>query len=223
MLIEIPKVLSAETLAAVQSVLSRAEFVEGRLSAGKLAQRVKHNQEMAAEDADLESLVRAVMVPLTQHPVFQAAALPHHISRPFFARYTTGMYYGNHVDDPVMGSGARYRSDLAVTVFLADPATYQGGELVIRTPFGEQTVKSAAGHAVVYPASSLHRVAEVTAGERLVAVAWVQSLVRDPAQRELLYELSVAKESLMQVYPDAEVTASLNRTYSNLVRMWAEV
>ena len=133
------------------------------------------------------------------------------------------MSYGDHVDDPVMGQGELYRSDLSVTVFLSDPGDYDGGELVIETAFGEQRVKLAAGDAVLYPSSSVHRVAEVTRGERLVAVSWIQSLVRDPDKRALLHELNQARETLLRKQPDAAETRQVNHSYINLVRMWSEI
>jgi PKHD-type hydroxylase len=163
------------------------------------------------------------MLPLTRHPVFQAAVLPHKVATPFYARYSPGMGYGDHVDDPVMGPGPRYRSDVALTVFLNEPDSYAGGELTIRTSFGAHSVKYAAGDAVLYPASSVHRVAPVTAGERLVAVLWAQSLVRDPARRELLYELGQAREALLREQPEADETRRVDYAYVNLLRMWAEV
>jgi PKHD-type hydroxylase len=133
------------------------------------------------------------------------------------------MSYGTHVDDPVMGQGELYRSDLSVTVFLVNPDSYDGGELCIQTDFGEQQVKLTAGDAVLYPSSSIHRVAEVTRGERLVAVSWIQSLVRAPEQRALLHELNLAREALLQERPDAPETEQVNHSYINLVRMWSEV
>jgi PKHD-type hydroxylase len=133
------------------------------------------------------------------------------------------MSYGEHVDDPVMGEGALYRSDVSVTIFLNDPAEYDGGELIITTAFGEQPVKLAAGDAVLYPSSSVHRVAEITRGERLVAVSWIQSMVRNPEQRALLHELNQARETLLSEQPDSEETRRVNQSYINLVRMWSEV
>jgi PKHD-type hydroxylase len=155
--------------------------------------------------------------------MYRSAALPLHVATPFYARYTTGMAYGAHIDDPVMGEGDRYRSDVSITVFLNPPEAYDGGELVIATSFGEREVKLPAGHAVLYPSSSRHRVAEVTRGERLVAVTWVQSLVRDPARRELLHELNRARERLLRHSPDAPETAQVDSAYVNLVRMWSEL
>ena len=134
------------------------------------------------------------------------------------------MRYGDHVDDPIMGTGeGLYRTDIAITIFLNDPANYDGGELVVNTAFGEQKVKLPAGDAVMYPASSLHCVAEVTRGERLVAVTWVQSLVRDPAKRELLYDFNQVRERLLNEMPDHPDTVRINTVYVNLFRMWGEL
>jgi len=128
------------------------------------------------------------------------------------------------VDDPVMGAdGTLYRSDVSITVFISDPAEYDGGELVINTPFGEQQVKLPAGDAVMYPSSTLHRVAEVARGERLVAVTWLQSLVRDPARRELLHELNSVRERMLANTPETEDAKLINKTYVNLVRMWGDL
>lgn len=225
MMLAIPEVLTDAQLERVTGLLAEAEFVDGRLSAGSRAGAVKQNEELAPGDAGSDLLNEVVAGSLFRHPTFQSAVLPSRLSGAYFARYTPGMAYGDHIDDPVMGQatgGGRYRSDVAITVFLSDPDAYDGGELQVRTSFGEQAVKLAAGSAITYPASSLHRVREVTRGERLVAVLWAQSLVRDPARRELLYELDVARQALMRVTPKAEVTETVDRVYGNLVRMWAE-
>jgi PKHD-type hydroxylase len=225
MLLVIPDVLSQTKLNEINLILEQATFVDGRLSAGGHAARVKHNQELPPQAEQLQRLNQLVMNTLVQHPQFQQAALPHRIASPFYARYTQGQTYGDHIDDPVMGPapGQRYRSDISCTVFLNPPQAYDGGELVIRTTFGTQTIKLPAGHAVIYPSSSLHQVSEVNQGERLVAVTWIQSLIRDPAKRELLYELSQARDSLMQSQPDAQVTNQVDHSYVNLVRMWTEI
>jgi len=225
MLLVIPDILSQTKLREIQSILASASFVDGRLSAGGHAVRVKHNQELPPQAEQQQRLNQLVMNTLVQHPQFQQAALPHRIASPFYARYTPGQAYGDHIDDPIMGPSPaqRYRSDISCTVFLNSPEDYGGGELLIRTTFGSQTIKLPAGHAVLYPSSSLHQVSEVTHGERLVAVTWVQSMVRDPARRELLYELSLARDSLMQAQPDALVTDQVDHSYVNLVRMWSEI
>jgi PKHD-type hydroxylase len=223
MLLELRDVLTTEQVSVARHLLSAATFVDGRLSAGLAAGRVKRNEEADAATFDPKALNNLVMGSLVRHPVYLNGALPHRVAAPYYARYTPGMHYGDHVDDPVMGPGPRYRCDIAITLFLSEPDAYDGGELVVRTSFGEQRVKLAAGHAIMYPASSLHRVAEVTRGERMVAVTWVQSLVKDPARRELLYELNLAREKLLKTAPDAEETARVDLAYVNLVRMWAEI
>lgn len=224
MLLEIPALLSAQKLQEIQHLLSKAQFVDGKLSAGSAAVRVKHNQELPGNASELQRLNQLVMNPLVQHPVFQAAALPHRIASPFYARYENGQAYGDHIDDPVMGPpGQRYRSDVSLTVFLNPPQEYDGGELIIRTSFGTQSVKLPAGHAILYPSSSLHQVSAVTRGARLVAVTWVQSLIREPAKRELLYELHQARDVLMREQPDDAVTRQVDHSYVNLVRMWSEI
>jgi PKHD-type hydroxylase len=197
--------------------------VDGKLSAGMAAQRVKNNTEMAADESRLEGLNALVMGALVRHPLYQHAALPHRVATPFYARYAPGRSYGDHVDDPVMGSEHRYRSDVSITIFLSAPEDYAGGELIIETSFGNQKVKSPAGDAVLYPSSSRHRVAEVTGGERLVAVTWAQSLVRDAARRELLFELGQARDRLLARSPDAAETRQVDKSYVNLLRMWAEL
>lgn len=223
MLIEIPGLLNTAQLEKIHELLDRARFVDGRLSAGMAASRVKSNEELASEPELLQRLYRIVMASVGHSAVFRSAVLPARVADFIFARYRPGMRYGDHVDDPIMGQGPRFRSDVSMTVFLDPPERYDGGELVIRTPFGDQRVKLPAGHAVVYPSASVHRVAEVTRGERLVALTWIQSLVRDAAQRELLYELDQAREQLLKTDPDGDVTRHVDRSYVNLLRMWAEV
>ena len=223
MLIHIAHLISKQRLERAQALLSEARFVDGKLSAGLAAQRVKNNEEAALNQAHIEELNNIVMGNLVRHPIYKNAALPLRIAVPFYARYLPGMHYGDHVDDPVMGTEGRYRSDISITVFLNDPQRYEGGELVIRSTFGEHRIKYEAGDAVMYPSSSRHRVNVVTRGERLVAVTWVQSLVRDPMKREILYELSRAREKMLHSAPDATETSHVDTAYVNLVRMWAEL
>lgn len=224
MLLAIPRVLEADELALARSWLADARFVDGRLSAGSAARRVKSNQEIEVAAPVREQLDRLVMGNLVRHPVYRGGALPLHAASPLYARYGPGMSYGDHLDDPIMGAdGVMYRSDVAVTIFLSAPDEYDGGELVIRMPSGEQVVKLPAGDAVLYPAGTLHHVEPVARGERLVAVTWVQSMVRDAARRELLYGLNAAREALLQAAPEAAETAQVNAAYLNLFRMWADL
>jgi len=224
MLIIIPEVLNKEELAVVRDYISRADFVDGKLSAGSEAIVVKNNLEMQISDQKTAQLNNLVMGKLVKHPVYLNAAMPAKIAAPFYAKYSAGMQYGNHIDDPVMGpAGQRYRTDLSITVFLNSPEDYDGGELVVQTAFGEQRVKPEAGNAVMYPSGSTHRVAEVTRGERIVAVTWLQSMVRDPSQRELLYRLSQARDILLEKSNGEKETELVSNTYINLVRMWSEI
>lgn len=226
MLIRLKNVLGPQQLAKVQALLSDAHFVDGKLSAGTVAAQVKHNQELAAADPNIQALNEIVMGNLVRHKTYQRAALPIKIASPFYACYSQGMQYGEHIDDPVMGapeSNLRYRSDLAITIFLNSPEDYQGGELVIDTQFGEQKIKYDAGDAVLYPATTRHQVAEVTQGKRLVAVTWVQSMVKDTEQRALLYQLSCAREKLLRKQPGEQHTKQVDLVYVNLVRRWSEI
>lgn len=224
MLLTIPKLLNAAQLEKIHEVLAGAQFVDGRLTAGFAAARVKHNLEMRQDPERIKLVIRILMSSLAHNERFRFGALPHRVADPIVARYEPGMTYGDHVDDPIMGTtGPRFRTDVSMTVFLNPPEAYEGGELTIRTLFGDRQVKLPAGDAVIYPSSSLHKVAEVTAGQRLVALTWVQSYVRDAARRELLYELNLAREGLLKEAPGSETTGYVDRSYANLLRMWADL
>ena len=224
MLVPIKKVLDEKQLLVVRKLLEKGEFMDGKLSAGKEAVEVKNNEELALQSPLHQQLNNIVMATLVKNLEYQRAALPLRVATPFYARYSKGMTYGLHVDNPVMGPfGQQYRADVATTLFLNDKNSYEGGEITIHTAFGEQQVKLDAGDAIVYPASSLHKVNEVTKGERLVAVIWAQSMVKNPQQRELLYELSSTREVMLEKHPDAKETLHISNVYSNLVRMWSEL
>jgi len=224
MLLVIPGVLDHQKLSQVRSLLDAGEFIDGRLSAGKTAKRVKHNEELQIDARQMEQLNKLVMSSLVQHPLYQAAVMPYRVATPYYARYTPGMSYGDHIDDPVMGTpGSQYRSDVSTTIFLNSPDDYAGGELVIGTIYGDQSLKPAAGDAVIYPSSSLHHINEITSGTRLVAVTWTQSMLRDPQQRELVFKLYQARESLLESQPESEAATQVDQAYVNLVRMWSEL
>jgi len=224
MLITIDSVIDAKQLAVIRQALENAPFVDGRLSAGKAAAQVKQNLEINPQEQIATDLAKIIMGNLYNSEAFRLATLPYRVATPIVARYEPGMHYGAHIDDPVMGDeGQRFRCDVATTVFLSEPDEYDGGELVVSTTFGEKRVKLAAGCAVVYPASSLHQVSDVTRGTRLVAVTWIQSMVRDPAKRELLYELGLARESVLATSADSDTYKQIDHSYTNLVRMWADI
>ena len=224
MLLHLHNILDAAKLDNIRAMLAKVSFIDGKHSAGMAAEQVKNNLEMQQGTQQAQYLDQLVMGSLAENADFRSAALPYRVAQPVFARYTPGMRYGNHVDDPIMGSGPeKFRTDVAVTVFLNAPEDYQGGELVIQSPFGEQRVKYAAGDAVLYPANSVHRVEEVSQGERLVAVAWIQSMVRDAAKRELLFELDQARNTLLQQDAEDPTAQRVDRSYVNLIRRWSEV
>ena len=223
MLIQLKNILGPNELNKIHELLTKATFVDGKLSAGKIAAQVKNNQEVARDDPVIEELNKLVMGNLIRHPVYQRAALPLRVASPFYSCYQEGMEYGEHIDDPIMGDHHRYRSDLAVTIFLNDPSEYEGGELTIQTELGEQQIKYAAGDAVLYPATTRHRVEKITKGKRLVAVSWIQSLIKNNEQRNILYQLSCAREKLLRRQPEEEHTKQLDWAYVNLVRKWSDL
>ena len=223
MLVTIPDLLDARQLDAVCSVLRQSDFVDGKLSAGKHAQARKNNQELASKQDTLDALNNVVMTQLVQHPIYLQTAMPAKICAPIYARYTSGMEYGGHIDDPIMGPvNARYRSDISISVFLNSPGEYEGGELCIHSSRDSTDIKLPAGHAVLYPSTSYHSVKKVTSGERLVAVTWVQSYIRRADQREILVQLDQARQSLAPA-ADNPAFKQIDLCYANLFRMWAEM
>lgn len=225
MLIKIKDLVTADELRWLKEQLASTQFVDGTVTAKGPAGLVKNNREADLNSRALAPLVKVFMQAVGRNLRFRMAALPLRVSDPVFAHYTPGMTYGEHVDAPVMGGGpgGQFRCDVATTLFLSDPDEYEGGELRVRTSFGDQTVKLPAGHAVVYPANSLHQVMPVTGGERLVAVAWIQSMVRSEEKRQLLFELNEAVHSLAETEPDSDRYRLVDRSYTNLVRMWSEL
>ena len=222
MLCHIPEVLDSDEVKKICAKLREAVFSDGRASAGRLAESVKKNEEFQMPRTEREALDRHVAQALRRHPLVERYALPLRVSHPIFSRYRPGMRYGWHTDDAVMGEGG-YRSDLAVTVFLNAPEEYEGGDLIVETPYGEQAVRYPAGDAVLYPASRLHRVDEVTAGERWVAVLWIQSQVRDEQRREILQTVDALRTKRMATGPVDDELVRLDWVYSRLLRMWADV
>ena len=222
MLLEIPGLLNEAQVAKIHETIGRFGFVDGRATAGMAASRVKNNEELSPNPEAVSLINRIIMSAVAHNARYRSAALPNRMADFIIARYHPGMTYGDHVDDPIMGGG-KFRTDVSTTIFLNPPEAYDGGELVVRTTFGEKRVKLNAGDAVVYPSASVHHVAEVTRGERLVALTWIQSFVRDAARRELLFELDQAREHLLKTAPDADTTKYVDRSYANLLRMWAEL
>ena len=222
MIVCLPDVLDLTELREIRDALTAASFVDGKITAGHRAKRVKNNLQLDKGAAGAERVKSLVLTGLKRNPEFRRAALPRHIQPPLISRYQVGMNYGRHVDDALMGGERKTRTDVSVTVYLSDPGTYDGGELLIQSPYGDQEIKLPAGAAVLYPASTLHRVQPVTRGERLAAVTWIESHVRDPARREILHDLDRVAQAMARRDPDSEESDLAAKTYSNLLRMWSE-
>lgn len=224
MILCLGEVLSAEQLERVRSALDHGNFEDGRKTAGWHARLVKNNEQMSRGDATSQTLREEVEKALTDHPVFQMAVRPAKMTSILFSRYRDGMTYGNHVDDPIMGSGqGRIRTDISFTLFLDEPESYDGGELVTDTTAGEQSYKLPAGSAVIYPSSTLHRVEPVSRGQRRVAIGWIQSTIRDPAQREVLFDVDTARRQLFEREGKTAEFDLLTKSLANLQRFWAEI
>ncbi len=222
MILAIKNVLTAQQLNIINTILASADFVDGKLTAGCEAEKVKHNQELPQQSPLHDQLNQMVMPALLQNEEYQSFAFPLKVATPFYARYSKGMNYGYHIDDPIMGPmNARYRSDISTSIFLNKG--YEGGELVIKTSFGEESIKLNAGDAIIYSSTSLHRVKEVTQGNRLVAVIWAQSMIKDPQKRELVYELGKAREIMLKGNSENKETRLVSNAYSNLIRRWSEL
>ncbi|XZO03116.1 MAG: Fe2+-dependent dioxygenase [Microcoleus sp.] len=216
-------ILTSEELGLIIDRLKNAEFVDGKLTAGWYAQQVKNNAQLKNNAAPTQELRNLVNQALKRNSLFQIAARPKAIRPIMFSRYQGGMYYGTHIDNAIMGDEELMRSDLSLTLFLSDPATYTGGELVIESAQGEQAFKLDAGSMVVYPTTTLHRVEPVTEGERLAAVTWVQSLVRDAHNREILFDLDTVRDTLFQKSGKTAEFDLLSKSIANLLRKWADV
>ena len=210
-------------LARVSQILSKANFQDGKITAGGLARQVKQNEEISPDSVDLRELNEIVMGALVRHPEYRAICWPKRIAAPIYARYEPDMEYGEHVDDPVMGEDQLYRADISFTIFLSGKDSYEGGELSIVENFGEQRIKLDAGSAVFYPSSSLHSVLPVTSGIRYVAVSWIQSTIREASKRQLLYELNQAREILVREQPGSPACNKISNSFNNLVRRWVEL
>ena len=225
MLLQVPEVLTADQVAQVRQVLDGADWADGRVTAGAQSARAKQNLQLPENAPAARELGDLILAALQRSPLFMSAALPLKVYPPMFNRYGGGHSFGNHVDNAIRqvpGSPHRVRTDLSATLFLADPRTYDGGELIVDDTYGAHSVKLPAGDLVLYPSTSLHRVTPVTRGERIASFFWIQSLVRDDAQRALLFDLDMAVVRLTKSAPGHESLVSLTGCYHNLLRMWAE-
>ncbi|MCC4586689.1 Fe2+-dependent dioxygenase [Xanthomonas melonis] len=228
MLLSIPEVLDAAQLDTLRARLGAADWADGRITAGHQSAQAKDNAQLPEDSAIARDAGALVLEALSRSSTFFSAVLPRRIYPPLFNRYSGGQSFGYHVDNAVRydrsrGGAEPVRTDVSGTLFLSDPDSYDGGELVIEDTYGTQSVKLPAGHLVIYPGTSLHRVMPVTRGTRLASFFWTQSMLRDAAQRRLLFELDVSIRRLTQDAPGHPSLIQLTGVYHNLLRQWADV
>jgi len=228
MILHVPNVLSQAQVSEFRRRLAEADWVDGRITAGHQSVLAKHNLQLPQSNPVARELSAAVLAVLEGSSLFFSAALPRHIFPPLFNCYRTGNVFGNHIDNAVRYDTSvqpprPIRTDLSVTLFLSGPEEYDGGELVIESSSGVHRVKLPAGDLVLYPATSIHRVEAVTRGERLAAFFWLQSMVRETGERQLLFDLDQAIQRLSRVRPEQSSLIELTGVYHNLLRRWTEV
>jgi PKHD-type hydroxylase len=225
MLLHIPRVLTEDQVQQCQKLLERAPSVDGRATAGHQSALAKHNRQIPEGTPEAREMGQMIVGALERSALFVSTALPLRVFPPLFNRYESGMAFGAHVDNAirqVTGTPHRVRTDIATTLFLAPPDTYDGGELVVEDTYGAHSVKLPAGDMVLYPATSLHRVNPVTRGVRFAAFFWIQSMVRDDGHRTLLFDLDMAINRVSQAVPNHPGVLQLTSCYHNLLRGWAD-
>jgi PKHD-type hydroxylase len=226
MLLAIPDLLTAEQVLQARQLLDSAQWVDGRVTAGHQSSRAKDNLQLAEGHPVANQLGEMILEALGGNALFISAALPQRVFPPLFNRYQGGQSFGTHVDNSIRqitGTPHRIRTDLSATLFFANPDEYDGGELVVEDTYGTHTVKLPAGHMILYPATSLHNVRPITRGTRIASFFWIQSMVRDDAQRALLFDLDMAIQRLNRDLPDHPSAVQFTGVYHNLLRQWAEV
>jgi len=226
MLITIPNVLSAADVATMRAKLDAADWSDGKVTAGYQAQRVKDNHQLVENSPLAVELGDFVLKGLARSPVFMSAALPLRVFPPMFNRYTGGGHFGTHVDTAIrqmVATAQRIRTDVSATLFLTAPEDYDGGELIVEDTYGEHSVKLPAGHMVLYPATSLHRVEPVTRGARVSSFFWIQSMIRSDGDRTMLFDLDQSIQRLAVEVPGSQNVVTLTGVYNNLLRRWAEM
>lgn len=226
MLLHVPEVLGADQIRAFRERLDLADWADGGATAGFQSKTVKHNLQLPESSETARALGAAVLDALDASLLFNSAALPARVFPPLFNCYREGQDFGNHVDNAIRTvprTGHRVRTDISATLFLSAPEEYDGGELIIDDTYGPHEVKLPAGHLVLYPGTSLHRVMPVTRGARYASFFWIQSLVREDAQRAILFDMDMAIVRLRQQLGDNEQVVALTGIYHNLLRRWATV
>ncbi|QAT85399.1 Iron-uptake factor PiuC [Corallococcus coralloides] len=225
MMVHIPRVLTPEQVAHCRAVFDKAAWEDGRTTAGKQSAQVKKNLQLPEGSPAARELGDLVLAGLEKSPLFISAVLPQRVFPPLFNRYEQGMDFGSHVDNairPLLGTNQRIRTDVSATLFLSDPDSYDGGELVVEDTYGNHSAKLPAGDLIVYPSTSLHHVTPVTRGVRLASFFWIQSMIRDAGQRSLLFDLDTSIMQLTREVPKSPALVMLTGVYHNLLRQWAE-
>lgn len=225
MLVQVPDVLTPDQVAECRRLIDSAQWVDGRVTAGFQSEKVKHNMQVPEGHPAARQAGAMVLAALDRNPMVLSAGLPLKIFPPLFNRYAGGQNFGNHVDNAIRavpGTPHRVRTDISCTLFLTPPEDYDGGELLIDDTYGAHKVKLPAGHMVMYPSTSLHRVQPVTRGARVSSFFWIQSMVRDDGQRTLLFDLDVAIQQVTSAAPDSPAVVQLTGVYHNLLRRWAD-
>ena len=218
-MIALESVLNPQELATVRQFVQQAEFIDGKATAGAAIRDRKQNQQLKRRPDEPVPVDQLIARAIFRHPVFQPWALPLRMSAPLFNRYTEGMFYGNHVDNPIAGMNPPLRADISLTIFLTDLASYDGGELVVESAAGPKAVKLAAGSAFAYLANALHRVNKITRGERFAVVNWVQSMVPDDRLSAILFDLAALEQSLAQTMNHTPEFDLLCKARQNLTRL----
>ena len=226
MLVPIPDVLTAEQITECRQILERAEWIDGRVTAGHQSARTKDNLQLPEDHPAARQIGDVILAALERNPLFMSAALPLKVFPPLFNRYQGGHSFGTHIDNAVRqvtGTPHRVRTDISATLFFTQPDEYDGGELLIEDTYGAHSIKLPAGHLILYPSSSLHKVRPVTRGARIASFFWVQSMVRDDGHRALLFDLDMSIQQISRELPDHPSALQLTGIYHNLLRRWADV
>lgn len=229
MILEIPDILNPSQLQQIAGIYQRAEWSDGKASAGSIAKAAKSNREIKSGTPEHRELAKIVMVSLAENTEVEMAMTPVGSSIPIFSKYTEGMFYPEHLDEPMVsyknpnGSifPARFRADISATIFLSNPDDYEGGELLIKSPYGDQTYKGAAGSMVTYPSNFVHEITPVSGGERRVAVLWFQSQYGNPEERMHIYHLRKATRQLIERYPDDDNVKRVHATTNSLIQLFS--
>jgi PKHD-type hydroxylase len=226
MMVHVPKVLSPEQVARCRDVMTKAAWVDGRVTAGHQSEKVKNNLQLPETSPEARELGDMVMNALGHNGLFFSAVLPKQVFPPLFNRYDPGMTFGPHVDNAIRGylnTALQIRTDVSATLFISAPEDYDGGELVVSDTYGQHAVKLPAGDMIVYPGTSLHHVTPITRGSRIASFFWIQSMVRDVTRRNMLFDLDTAIIRLGKDHPEHPSVVELTSIYHNLLRQWSEV